>query len=82
MDNQNHLRPFFRILTGGLFVFGLYGLYIVIKVQYSFIANSDLDFGFIFSGLIVFIIWVYLSGYVTLYGKLPNKNKSVQSKNT
>jgi len=84
-DNPNHLRPFFRILTGGLFVCGLYGLYLVISVQYTFIANSDLDLGFILSGLLslgIFIVWVYVAGYVTMYGKFPNKRKSAQSKNT
>ena len=84
-DNPNHLRPLFRVLTGGLFVFGLYGLFLIISVQYTFIANSGLELGFILSGLLslaVFIVWVYVSGYVTMYGKLPNKGKSQQSKNT
>ena len=84
-DNPNHLRPFFRILTGGLFFCGLYGLYLVISVQYTFIASSDLDLGFMLSGLLslgVFIVWVYVTSYATMYGQLPNKRKSVQSKNT
>jgi hypothetical protein len=79
-NNQNYIRPLFRILTGGLFVFGLYGLYLVISVQYTFIANSGFELGFLLSGLlslVMFLIWVYVSGYVTIYGKLPNKHKSV-----
>ncbi|QQX81578.1 hypothetical protein JK628_06875 [Shewanella sp. KX20019] len=74
-NHQNSVRPIFRILTGALFLFGVYGVYLIALVKYSIFTSSGFSLGFIFSGLIsftVFIIWVYVSGYVTLKGKLPS----------
>jgi len=82
---QNQLRPIFRILTGALFFFGLYCLYLIVTVQYSLMVSSGLDLGFVLPGvlaLIVFIVWVYISGYATLHGRLPTKHNQVQRKNT
>ncbi|WP_068546012.1 hypothetical protein [Thalassotalea crassostreae] len=77
-SNQNQIRPLFRIITGALFLFGLYGLYLVASVHYKLIISSGFELIFLFSGalsLMAFIVWVYLSGYVTLNGRLPIKRK-------
>ena len=77
--NQNHIRQLFRVLTGALCLFGIYGLYLIIIAQYYAILRLGFIFNIQLSGLIGFIplaIWVYVFAYITIYRKLPGKRKS------
>ncbi|MCL1094866.1 hypothetical protein [Shewanella kaireitica] len=81
--NQNCVRPIFRLLTGSLCLLGLYGLYLTFVTQYSMITTLGFSFSVVFSvilsglsGLLMFSIWVYISGYITINGKLPRRKNT------
>ncbi|WP_105189192.1 hypothetical protein [Pseudoalteromonas sp. T1lg48] len=81
-NEQIQLSVFFRILTGALLAFGVYGLYSVISKQYISMVNCGVNLERLIIGVILimsFSAWVYLTGYLTLTGTLPIKSEQQQS---
>ena len=73
--SQNHARPLFRLLFGGLACFFWYFLYFVGSTLTS-IGEGDWFFLIVSFAICVFLIWVgFLSTFVAIKGKLPIKTK-------